>query len=266
LWWGHRIPAYFVRLPGEDATAVRKSDIAFNDRWVVGRTEEEARAQAAEKYNVSGESLTLEQDEDVLDTWFSSGLFPMSVFGWPDNTEDYDAFFPTSLLETGQDILFFWVARMVMMSLHLTDKLPFKTVYLHAMVRDKYGKKMSKALGNVIDPLEVRDGCSLEELLRKIDEGNLPKQEVRKASFFKGVNLIFCTYVVLCERKRRCDVNIGPCFRVPFCRGTHEFNFIQPLLIFLLSLFLLSFVSLFCNNFYFIFHEFALHIPCYKFI
>jgi valyl-tRNA synthetase len=94
-------------------------------------------------------------------------------------------------LETGLDILFFWVARMVMMSLHLTNQLPFKTVYLHAMVRDKYGRKMSKALGNVIDPLEVINGCSLEELLRKIDEGNLPVKEVRKICLF------ICFLVVL---------------------------------------------------------------------
>lgn len=244
LWWGHRIPAYFVRLPGEEATAVRKSDISFNDRWVVGRTEEEARAQAAEKFNVAGELLTLEQDEDVLDTWFSSGLFPFSVFGWPDKTDDLEAFFPTSLLETGQDILFFWVARMVMMSLHLTDKLPFKTVYLHAMVRDKYGKKMSKALGNVIDPLEVRDGCSLEELLRKIDEGNLPKSEVSLLDHHGNEeeeegscpsHQYRHTHRMRNDTHHqqsptssgRNDVNIGPCFRVPFCRGAHEFNFIQ---------------------------------------
>ena len=103
-----------------------------------------------------GKDIILEQDEDVLDTWFSSGLFPFSVLGWPDDTPDMRGFFPGSLLETGLDILFFWVARMVMMSLQLTDQLPFKEVYLHAMVRDKEGVKMSKSKGNVIDPLEVR--------------------------------------------------------------------------------------------------------------
>merc|ERR1711871_1512420 len=125
--------------------------------------------------------VTLEQDEDVLDTWFSSGLFPFSVFGWPNNTEDLKAFYPTSLLETGLDILFFWVARMVMMGLHLTDTLPFTTVYLHAMVRDKYGRKMSKSLGNVIDPLEVIEGCTLQQLHEKLLKGNLPEKEVKKA-------------------------------------------------------------------------------------
>jgi len=123
----------------------------------------------------------LEQDEDVLDTWFSSGLFPFSVFGWPDNTKDMEAFFPTSILETGHDILFFWCARMVMMSLQLTDKLPFHTLYLHAMVRDKFGRKMSKSLGNVIDPMEVINGCSLQSLLSKLEQGNLPEKEIKKA-------------------------------------------------------------------------------------
>jgi len=127
------------------------------------------------------ESVNLHRDEDVLDTWFSSGLFPFSVFGWPDNSEDMKAFYPTSLLETGLDILFFWVARMVMMGLQLTDQLPFNTVYLHAMVRDKDGRKMSKSLGNVIDPLEVIDGCTLESLHKKLEAGNLPLKEIEKA-------------------------------------------------------------------------------------
>jgi valyl-tRNA synthetase len=136
---------------------------------------------AVAKLGVSSDMIELQQDEDVLDTWFSSGIFPFSVFGWPNQTEDFEAFYPTSLLETGGDILFFWVARMVMMGLLLTGKLPFKTVYLHAMVRDKYGRKMSKSLGNVIDPLEVINGCTLDDLLLKIDEGNLAPKEVAKA-------------------------------------------------------------------------------------
>ena len=176
LWWGHRIPAYFVRIAGEDR--VDKNDDMHNNRWIVARTEAEALQQAAVKFNVAPSSITLEQDEDVLDTWFSSGLFPWSVFGWPDNTVDFKAFYPTHLLETGLDILFFWVARMVMMGLQLTDTLPFRQVYLHPMVRDKNGRKMSKSLGNVIDPLEVINGCALSDLLTKIDEGNLPAKEV----------------------------------------------------------------------------------------
>jgi valyl-tRNA synthetase len=147
--------------------------------------------------------ISLERDEDVLDTWFSSGLFPFSVMGWPDQTDDLKAFYPTSLLETGLDILFFWVARMVMMGLELTDTLPFHTVFLHAMVRDKEGRKMSKSLGNVIDPLEVSktycasllwllnvcllnvcskviDGCTLESLQDRLEKGNLPKKEIER--------------------------------------------------------------------------------------
>lgn len=179
LWWGHRIPAYFVRIQGE--VRLDKNDPANSARWIVARTEEQAKSMAAAKLVCAETSIVLEQDEDVLDTWFSSGLFPFSVFGWPNNTDDFKAFYPTSLLETGLDILFFWVARMVMMGLHLTDTLPFTTVYLHAMVRDKYGRKMSKSLGNVIDPLEVINGCSLSSLVDKIKEGNLPAKEVEKA-------------------------------------------------------------------------------------
>jgi valyl-tRNA synthetase len=128
------------------------------------------------------DEIVLERDEDVLDTWFSSGLFPFSVFGWPDQTEDMKAFYPTSLLETGLDILFFWVARMVMMGLQLTDQLPFHTVFLHAMVRDKEGRKMSKSLGNVIDPIEVISGCSLDTLLERLAGGNLPGKEMERAT------------------------------------------------------------------------------------
>lgn len=101
-------------------------------------------------------------DEDVLDTWFSSALFPFSIFGWPEKTPDLRAFYPGSLLETGHDILFFWVARMVFMGEALMGQLPFREVYLHAMVRDAHGRKMSKSLGNVIDPLDVMHGITLE--------------------------------------------------------------------------------------------------------
>ena len=104
--------------------------------WVSARSESEARSQAAKKLRVSEEKVLLRQDEDVLDTWFSSGLFPFSIFGWPDKSIDLDNLYPTTLLETGHDILFFWVARMTMMGLKLTGKLPFSEVYLHALVRD----------------------------------------------------------------------------------------------------------------------------------
>lgn len=178
LWWGHQIPAWFATKKDEQ---LDKNDVANNDRWIVARTEEEAYAKAEKLLSCSRDELTLKRDEDVLDTWFSSGLFPFSVFGWPDQTDDLKAFYPTSLLETGLDILFFWVARMVMMGLELTDVLPFHTVFLHAMVRDKEGRKMSKSLGNVIDPLEVINGCSLQSLQDKLEGGNLPKKEVERA-------------------------------------------------------------------------------------
>ena len=178
LWWGHRIPAWFATKKGE---TLSKLDMENNDRWIVARNEEEAMTKACVLLACPQSDIVLEQDEDVLDTWFSSGLFPFSVFGWPDQTADLKAFYPTTLLETGSDILFFWVARMVMMGLYLTDTLPFTSVYLHAMVRDKEGRKMSKSLGNVIDPLEVINGCTLESLLNKLDSGNLPAKEVAKA-------------------------------------------------------------------------------------
>eukprot|EP00928_Gymnodinium_smaydae_P082285 TRINITY_DN6565_c0_g2_i1.p1 TRINITY_DN6565_c0_g2~~TRINITY_DN6565_c0_g2_i1.p1 ORF type:complete len:1062 (+),score=285.13 TRINITY_DN6565_c0_g2_i1:63-3248(+) len=169
LWWGHRIPAYRVVSPAQK-----------EEMWFTGKSEAEAVAKAEAKLKTKGVKVV--RDEDVLDTWFSSGLFPFSVMGWPDcSAEDFKAFFPTSLLETGHDILFFWVARMVMMSIGLTGKLPFHTVYLHAMVRDAHGRKMSKSLGNVIDPLEVIDGIQLEDLHKKLYEGNLPEKEIAKA-------------------------------------------------------------------------------------
>jgi valyl-tRNA synthetase len=178
LWWGHQIPAWFAVKKGEK---LEKHSMANNDRWIVARSEEEALEKAAKLLNCSHAEVVLERDEDVLDTWFSSGLFPFSVMGWPDQTDDLKAFYPTSLLETGLDILFFWVARMVMMGLELTDTLPFHTVFLHAMVRDKEGRKMSKSLGNVIDPLEVIGGCSLDSLQQRIGSGNLPQKEIDRA-------------------------------------------------------------------------------------
>lgn len=127
--------------------------------------------------------IQLRQDEDVLDTWFSSGLFPFSVFGWPDEeSDDLKQFFPTTLLETGHDIIFFWVARMVMMARNLTGKLPFTEVYLHSMVRDAHGRKMSKSLGNVVDPLDVIHGITLDELNRQLDANTtLDPREIERA-------------------------------------------------------------------------------------
>jgi valyl-tRNA synthetase len=179
LWWGHRIPAYYIVLEDEEAPGAAGAPSEKMDRWVVAQDAAAAEAAAMVKY--PGKQLRVEQDEDVLDTWFSSGLFPFSVFGWPRETPDLSKFYPTSLLETGHDILFFWVARMVMLGMKLTGQVPFKQVYLHSLVRDAHGRKMSKSLGNVIDPVNVIDGITLEELHATLDGGNLDPKEAEKA-------------------------------------------------------------------------------------
>ncbi|CAL0305995.1 unnamed protein product [Lupinus luteus] len=176
LWWGHQIPAWYVTL--EDDIV---QDFGFyNDHWVVAINEEEAQDKASQKYN--GKKFHLTRDPDVLDTWFSSGLFPLTVLGWPDNaSEDFKKFYPTSVLETGHDILFFWVARMVMLGMKLGNDLPFSKIYLHPMIRDAHGRKMSKSLGNVIDPIEVINGISLEGLHQRLESGNLDPKELAVA-------------------------------------------------------------------------------------
>ncbi|OVA16157.1 Aminoacyl-tRNA synthetase [Macleaya cordata] len=172
LWWGHRIPAWYVTLDDDQL----KEFGAYTDHWVVGRNEEEALSEANRIFG--GRKFQMAQDPDVLDTWFSSGLFPLSVLGWPDNTDDFRAFYPTAVLETGHDILFFWVARMVMLGMQLGGDVPFRKVYLHPMIRDAHGRKMSKSLGNVIDPLEVINGISLEGLHKRLESGNLDPKEL----------------------------------------------------------------------------------------
>lgn len=178
LWWGHRIPAYFVTIEGQQSPPGAESN---NEYWVSGRTEEEAAEKAAKKFGVPLEKVTLAQDEDVLDTWFSSALFPFSIFGWPEQTDDLFAFYPGTLLETGHDILFFWVAKMVMLGTKLMGKLPFTEVLLHSIVRDAHGRKMSKSLGNVIDPIDVILGISLEDLHKQLLTSNLDPAEVERA-------------------------------------------------------------------------------------
>ncbi|KAK7256894.1 hypothetical protein RIF29_30453 [Crotalaria pallida] len=175
LWWGHQIPAWYVTLEDD---AVQDFG-AYNDHWVVARNEEEAQDKASQRY--SGKKFHLTRDPDVLDTWFSSGLFPLTVLGWPDKTEDFKKFYPTSVLETGHDILFFWVARMVMLGMKLGNDLPFTKIYLHPMIRDAHGRKMSKSLGNVIDPIEVINGISLEGLHKRLEAGNLDPKELATA-------------------------------------------------------------------------------------
>uniref|UniRef100_A0A7N6FDZ8 Valine--tRNA ligase, mitochondrial n=1 Tax=Anabas testudineus TaxID=64144 RepID=A0A7N6FDZ8_ANATE len=184
LWWGHQIPAYRVELPNSTDNP--------EEQWVWGRSEDEARHRAAAKYGLKAEDITLTQDPDVLDTWFSSGLFPFAMLGWPEQTADLQCFYPNSILETGSDLIFFWVARMVMLGTELTGQLPFKQVLFHSLVRDKHGRKMSKSLGNVIDPLDVIHGVSLEvRLQEKVKEGNLDPRErlvaMERKDFPKGI-------------------------------------------------------------------------------
>ncbi|MEL6060822.1 MULTISPECIES: valine--tRNA ligase [unclassified Methylobacterium] len=145
LWWGHQIPVWY-----DDEGGV-----------FVAESEDAALAQAAAKH---GRPVTLKRDEDVLDTWFSSALWPFSTLGWPDSTPELARFYPTNTLVTGKDILFFWVARMMMMGLHLTDRAPFDMVYLHTLVRDASGAKMSKSKGNVVDPLELIETMGADAL------------------------------------------------------------------------------------------------------
>ncbi|XP_011864284.1 PREDICTED: valine--tRNA ligase [Vollenhovia emeryi] len=176
LWWGHRIPAYAIKF-----TSSSMSTKEIDEYWVSAHSEAEAKEKAAKKLGINVNDIIAEQDPDVLDTWFSSALFPFSVFGWPDQTPELEAFYPGTLLETGHDILFFWVARMVFMGQKLLGQLPFKEVYLHAMVRDAHGRKMSKSLGNVIDPMDVIRGISLEDLHKQLLESNLDPKELERA-------------------------------------------------------------------------------------
>ncbi|EDV28121.1 uncharacterized protein TRIADDRAFT_21001 [Trichoplax adhaerens] len=178
LWWGHRIPAYFVTINDPD---VKNGSDADNHFWISAHNEDEAMNKAVNRFNCPKEKITLKQDEDVLDTWFSAALFPFAIFGWPNETLDLKTFYPGSLLETGHDILFFWVARMVFFGMKLMGDVPFKEIYLHAIVRDAHGRKMSKSLGNIIDPLDVISGIGLEDLHEQLRNSNLDKKEIAKA-------------------------------------------------------------------------------------
>ncbi|HEY9600819.1 MAG TPA: valine--tRNA ligase, partial [Allocoleopsis sp.] len=154
LWWGHQIPAWY-------AVSETGGEITDTTPFVVARNEEEAIAKAAAKF---GPEVMLKQDPDVLDTWFSSGLWPFSTMGWPEQTKDLATYYPTTVLVTGFDIIFFWVARMTMMAGHFTGQMPFETVYIHGLVRDENNKKMSKSSNNGIDPLILIDKYGTDAL------------------------------------------------------------------------------------------------------
>ena len=162
LWWGHQIPAWY----GPDG------------KIFVGHTAEEVQAEADAHY---GSLTTLAQDEDVLDTWFSSALWPFSTLGWPDKTPELDKYYPGNVLVTGWDIIFFWVARMMMMGLHFMGDVPFRTVYIHTLVRDQFGQKMSKSKGNVIDPLDLIEKYGADALRFTMTALAAPGRDIKLA-------------------------------------------------------------------------------------
>ncbi|MBM3567308.1 MAG: valine--tRNA ligase [Alphaproteobacteria bacterium] len=186
LWWGHRIPAWY----GPDGKAF------------VAMTEAEAAADAARHY---GKPVALERDEDVLDTWFSSALWPFSTLGWPERTKELERYYPTDTLVTGFDIIFFWVARMMMMGLHFMKQVPFRTVYVHALVRDAKGQKMSKSKGNIVDPLDLIDKFGADALRFTLASQAAQGRDVKLAESRVEGNRNFVTK--LWNASRFCEMN-----------------------------------------------------------
>ena len=194
LWWGHQIPAWY----GPDGEIF------------VALSEEEASAAAEEHYGVKTE---LKRDEDVLDTWFSSGLWPFSTLGWPDETPELNRYYPTDVLVTGFDIIFFWVARMMMLGLEFMGEVPFHTVYVHALVRDEKGQKMSKSKGNVIDPLELIDQYGCDALRFTLSSLAAPGRDIKLSANRVEGSRNFATKIW--NAARFCEMNECP-FGAPF--------------------------------------------------
>ncbi len=202
IWWGHQIPAWY----GPDGTVF------------VEHTEEEAAAAAERHY---GEAAVLSRDGDVLDTWFSSALWPFSTLGWPEKTAEVARYYPTDVLVTAFDIIFFWVARMMMMGLHFMGEVPFHTVYIHALVRDERGQKMSKSKGNIIDPLELIDGYGADALRFTLTAFAAQGRDVKLSAGRVEGYRNFCTK--LWNAARYCEINEcrpDPGFDPAACRLT----------------------------------------------
>jgi valyl-tRNA synthetase len=202
IWWGHQIPAWYGPEITSEAAGIKFDPDASNlerpgnFKTFVAKSEEEALEMAQDYYGcdvrIAADArdwasrqdglARIWRDPDVLDTWFSSALWPFSTLGWPDNTPEVKRFYPTSVLVTGFDIIFFWVARMMMMGLHFMKEIPFHDVYIHALVRDERGQKMSKTKGNVMDPLDIVDGVELDRLIQKRVDGLMDKKDATRIS------------------------------------------------------------------------------------